>query len=182
MADLLEDRGALFSVDEKRRLKLWRIWDKAKPLLITVLTNPSIACGEKNDPTVERVVRRAIRLGYGGVIMVNMLDTIETDSRKLDQIPSCELNSLQNTNHLIDALNLAADGKADILCGWGKPGQKYGPVAWFTTQAARRKVTLFCLRKNKDGSPEHPLYIPYSEQMKWFAGVDKRDAAEPLAA
>lgn len=179
---MLENRGALFNDERTHRRKLWRIWDESKPLLIVVGTNPSKAGENDNDPTAERVVRRAARRGYGGTIMVNMQDVIETDSRKLDQMSLSQRCTPENTKHLIEALDMASTGKADILCGWGKPGQKYGPVAWFTTQAHRRGVTLFCLEKNKDGSPKHPLYVAYDKQFEWFCGVSAKNAAKPLVA
>ena len=180
--DLLEDRGAVFNEERTHRRRLWRIWDKSLPLLYVVGMNPSIADENDNDPTVERCVRRATALGYGGLCMLNMLDVIETDSRKLDVMPHEQRCTVHNMEELKYALETASRGLADILCAWGKPGQKYGYVAWFATQANRKGVTLFCLKKNKDGSPVHPLYQPYSKQFEWFAGTDFHDAAKPLVA
>ena len=176
------DKGAAFNADRTRRFRLWRIWAKDFPLLVIVGMNPSKADENDNDPTVERCARRADLLGYGGIEMVNMLDIIETDSRKLDQMPSDLRCSSANSQVLRDAITHARAGRADILCGWGKPGQKYGAVAWFATQAARADVTLFCLKRNKDGSPVHPLYQPYDKEFEWFGGVNKADAAERLTA
>jgi hypothetical protein len=178
--DLLMERGAEFNEDRTRRHKLWRIWNRSKPILIVIGMNPSKADEFDNDATVDRVERRAVLLGYGGIIMINMLDIIETDSRKLDQMPTSNLCSKANTDLLLWALNEAKERRADILCGWGKPGQKYGSVAWFATQANRADVTLFCLKRNADGSPVHPLYQPYEKPFEWFAGADKHKAAEPL--
>lgn len=177
--DLLTDKGAIFNTKRTHRQSLWRIWDSSVPMLVCIGMNPSTADEEENDPTVERTERRARKLGYGGLIMLNMQDIIETDSTKLDDIPSEKRCTADNSTQLLDALDMASNGKADILCAWGKPGQKYGPVAWLATQAARRKVTLYCLKKNKDGSPQHPLYLPYEKMFEWFAGVDFKDAAKP---
>lgn len=176
------DKGAKFNANRTRRFRLWRIWNRQLPLLVIVGMNPSTADENDNDPTVERCARRADMLGYGGILMMNMLDIIETDSRKLDEMPAQLRCSADNTRQLLSAIELAETAKADILCGWGKPGQKYGAVAWFATQAARAGVTLFCLKRNKDGSPAHPLYQPYDKEFEWFAGVDKADAAERITA
>ncbi|MEM1149209.1 MAG: DUF1643 domain-containing protein [Pseudomonadota bacterium] len=178
--DLLEERGAAFNEARTHRQRLWRIWDRSKPLLYSVGMNPSKADEVDNDPTVTRDVKRATQLGYGGVIKVNMQDVVETDSRKLDRMPIDQRCTSANVSELKSALDAAQRREADILCCWGRPGQKHGPVAWFTTQAARRGVTLFCLGMNKDGSPEHSLYVPYSRPFQWFAGVDAADAARPL--
>jgi hypothetical protein len=174
------DKGAVFNDDKTRRLRLWRAWDNRKPFLIVIGTNPSIADAETNDPTVERCQRRAMKLGYGAIVLNNMMDVIETDSKKLDHMSAEQRCSNDNYEQLKAAIFEASVGNADILCAWGKPGQKYGAVAWFATQAAKSGVTLFCLKKNADGSPVHPLYQPYSKQFEWFAGTDFKDAAQPL--
>lgn len=179
MTELLHS-GAKFNDARTHRQRLWRVWDSALPVLIVIGMNPSKADETENDPTVERCERRARLRGYGGLLMLNMQDVIETDSRKLDQMPAEKRCTSSNTVELIGALDQAKNGAADVLCAWGKPGQKYGPVAWFSTQAARRSVTLFCLKRNKDGSPVHPLYQPYDRDFEWFAGVDAKDAATPL--
>ncbi len=182
MGDLLTATGAEFNEDRTRRHRLWRIWDYKKPRLIVIGTNPSTADEDDNDATAERVERRGRQLGYGGIEMINMQDIIETDSRKLAQMPAHERCSERNINDLRTAIGMAARKEADILCAWGKPGHKYGPVAWFSTQAHRAGVTLFCLGKNKDGSPVHPLYQPYSKPFEWFGGTNAEDAAQPLCA
>lgn len=171
MSDLLIYGGAVFSADRTKRLSLTRIWDEEKPNLIMVLMNPSTADEDENDATVERCQRRAHQLEYGGLQVFNILDHIETDSRKLDQIPREQLCTGENLQQLLRAVENAAGGEGDIVCGWGKPGQKYGPVAWFTTRAARAGVPLWCLGTNADGSPKHPLYVPYSQPLVWFAGA-----------
>jgi len=176
------DAGAKFNEARTHRQRLWRMWDITKPWLYVVGMNPSTADETENDPTVERCHRRAQMLGYGGIVMLNMQDIIETDSRKLDKMPSEQRCTKENSLELELAVDDAAKGHADILCAWGKPGQKYGPVAWFTTRAARANVTLYCLKRNGDGSPAHPLYQPYSKQFEWFAGVNKHEAKKPLVA
>jgi len=180
--DLLEDRGAVFNELRTHRRRLWRIWNKSEPLLYVIGMNPSIADENDNDPTVARCEKRARVLGYGGICMLNVMDVIETDSRKLDRMPAEHRCTHLNHAELEYAVESAARGKADVLCAWGKPGQKMGSIAWLATRAARRGVTLFCLKRNKDGSPVHPLYQPYSKEFEWFAGTDFRDAAQPLVA
>ena len=172
-------RGAKFNEARTHRQRLWRGWGSGHTLTVIGM-NPSTADETDNDPTAERCERRARALGYGGLIMINMMDIVETDSSKLDQIPAEERCTEANTAELLNAINSARAIETDILCGWGRPGQKHGAVAWLATQASRAGVTLFCLRKNQDGSPAHPLYIPYSKEFEWFAGVDLHKAAKPI--
>jgi hypothetical protein len=109
-------------------------------------------------------------LGYGGLIMLNIQDVMETDSTKLARMTELERCTLDNPAYLESAIELAAEGKADVLCAWGKPGHKHGPAAWLAECAEKANVTLYCLAKNKDGSPAHPLYQPYAKAFEWFAG------------
>jgi len=48
-----------------------------------------------------------------------------------------------------------------------------GPVDWVATIARTMGVTLYALKINMDGTPQHPLYIPYSKEPEWFGGVGK---------
>ena len=75
--------GAVISDDDKYRFALYRVWDWTKPWLVYVLLNPSTAGAEVNDPTSRVCVGRAKKLGYGGIIMVNLFAWRETDSRLL---------------------------------------------------------------------------------------------------
>lgn len=167
MADLLTNAGAVFSADRSRRIALWRTWGDG-PKLSMVMMNPSTADETENDPTVERCERRARALGFAGLRVCNIMDVIETDSRKLDAMPSRSLCSNENRFELLTAINCARDWGDIMLCAWGKPGQKYGPVDWFCDQAAQRGVELHCLGKNKDGSPKHPLYVGYDQPLLRF--------------
>lgn len=162
------DRGAEFSECQTYRYRLWRIWDEALPKLIFIMLNPSTADMETNDPTVERCERRAWTGNYGGLIVVNLMAYRSTDPKVLKDLAQGERFGPNNAEALEWALSL--DG--DHICGWGKDGH-LGPVAWLATRAARAGVQLLCLHKNKDGSPAHPLYQPYSKQPTWWAGASE---------
>lgn len=43
MVELHMEKGAVISICEKYRYKLWRIWDKEKPKLLFIMLNPSTA-------------------------------------------------------------------------------------------------------------------------------------------
>lgn len=163
--------GALFNERRTHRQRLWRIWEETIPQLVVVGMNPSQADENTNDRTVEQCEQRARMRGYGGLLMLNMLDVIETDSRKLDGMTAEQRCTAMNAAELVAALDNAAARRADILCAWGGSGQRYGQVDWFKAEAAQRNVTLFCLTRNADGSPHHPLYLPYDMDFEWFGGV-----------
>lgn len=170
MSDLVTDTGATFSDCGTYRYDLWRLWDANKPTLTFVMLNPSTADDVDNDPTVERCQRRAVKLGYGQLRIVNLMAYRATDPKNLVQLERQVSFGPDNRKHLEYALMEA--GK--VICGWGKHGH-LGPVAWFTTRASRADVPLYALRVNKDGSPAHPLYIPYSQQPVWWAGAKEEE-------
>lgn len=52
--------------------------------------------------------------GYGGFIMLNVQDVIETDSRKLLQMLALERCARASVHHLIEAFDMAQWGELDI--------------------------------------------------------------------
>ncbi len=161
---LFEVSGATFSDCGRYRYKLWRTWSD-KPLLTFIMLNPSTSDEIKNDPTVERCERRARQNGYGGIVVLNLMAYRATDPRELAPLPAKERFGPENAEHLVNAVQSGGT----IICGWGAHGH-LGPVAWLTTQAERAETPLWCLGTTKDGHPRHPLYVPYSKPLEWFAG------------
>lgn len=167
MSDLVTDTGATISDCGKYRYDLWRLWDADKPTLTFIMLNPSTADGLDDDPTVKRCTKRAIKLGYGQLRIANLMAYRATNPDDLRPLERNVSFGPDNKKHLLHALREAGT----VICGWGKNGD-LGPVAWLTTQARHMGVPLYVLRTNKDGSPEHPLYIPYSVRPTWWAGAD----------
>lgn len=159
--DLIGDSGALFSPCKRYRYRLWREWDASKPTIAFCMLNPSTADQFKNDPTIERCQRRAVMLGYGRLEIVNIFALRSTDPRAL--YDAADPVGPENDAALVAALRASNI----MICGWGKHGALHG----------RGRVALSVLRDidpdqvrvlvvNKDGSPKHPLYIPYETQPK----------------
>lgn len=165
MSDLVTDTGATFSECGKYRYDLWRLWDANKPTLTFIMLNPSTADDVDNDPTVERCQRRAIKGGYGQLRIVNLMAYRATDPDELLPLCAADREGPENSYYLQNAMRDAGT----VICGWGKKGH-LGPVRWVVNRSRGMGVPLFALKINKDGSPQHPLYIPYSKEPEWFAG------------
>lgn len=172
--ELDECTGATFSPCRKWRYALWRIWDRSKPHATFCLMNGSTADEVNNDPTVERQKRRtemwAERGWYdvGGVKVVNAFGWRETDSRKLPKLVEAGIDIVgpANDNAILDA----CQGAAIVVCGWGRPGHQLlgrGPKVLALLKAAG--IQPYALHVNTDGSPCHPLYLPYSAQPQAFS-------------
>lgn len=152
--------GARFSEDKKYRFSLWRVWNEFKPLLHFVMLNPSTADEINNDPTIERCQRRAIKMGYGGLIVTNIFAYRSTDPEELkkvnDPIGFC------NDSHIVDASRLAKD----TICGWGKHGEYMDRGARVLDFLKVVGIKVKVLKVNKGGTPTHPLYISYNVKPK----------------
>lgn len=155
-ADMLCTRSAVFSPCRRYRYTLRIVWDASKPLLCFCMLNPSTADEIQNDPTVERCERRAREWAYGGLIVVNLFAFRATDP----QVMLAEPDPVGPEN-LLHIERAAAE--CDIaICGWGVHGSHRSQGA--TVVAHLQRVIpgkVHYLRLNKDGSPAHPLYLPY---------------------
>ena len=74
---------AVYSGCELYRYALTRIWDADAPHVLFIMLNPSKATEIQNDPTVERCERRARRLGFGALRVMNIFAWRETDPKRL---------------------------------------------------------------------------------------------------
>lgn len=148
-------RQAVFDSTERYRYFLCCVHKPDKPLVAFCMLNPSTADEHKNDPTVERVNERALRMGYGGWIVVNAFALRSTDPQGLynDTRPIGEANDV--------FLAFAARTAALTICAWGKHANYLNRGAAVLKQLAQH-CTPHALKINKDGSPAHPLYLPYS--------------------
>ncbi|MFZ3481685.1 DUF1643 domain-containing protein [Sphingomonas sp. 3-13AW] len=140
------------------RYVLWRIWQPGGRYLVAVMLNPSTATHLDDDPTIDRMTKRAHQLGYHGLIVVNVFawrDTLPKDMRQA-------MDPVGPANDA--AIDLVIDDATLIVCGWGANGDHLGRAAAVATQLENRGIQLHCLGMVSSGHPEHPLYLPYSRK------------------
>lgn len=158
------NRSTQFSLCRRYRYTLWRELYGARAInppllplegnqahnyLMVIGLNPSTADETLDDPTIRRCIGFAKSWGYGSLCMTNLFAWRDTEPEKM-KLASDPIG-LDNDRWLIEC----AAGAGMILAAWGKDGA-------FLDRA--RRVTfmlphLHCLRLNKDGSPQHPLYV-----------------------
>lgn len=127
-----------------------------------VMLNPSKATELANDPTVERCVRRARRLGYGAMRVCNIFAWRETEPALLKR--AREPNGAENDAQLHEAAAWADD----ILCAWGVHGSHLGRGDEVQQLLSGYEAPLLCLGQTKEGHPRHPLYVSYAQgTMPW---------------
>ena len=136
------------------RYRLQRVWAPGA-LLLYVMLNPSTANEERNDPTIERCERRARRLGFGGLVVVNLFAFRATYPADLRRAAAPE--GPQNQAVVVQA----AAGAGMILCGWGADGGFIGQGDRVAGLLRAQGFALHHLGLTKGGQPRHPLYVSY---------------------
>ena len=178
------EKGAVLSDCGKYRYVLWRRWDTAKPRLIFIMLNPSIADAEQDDATIRVCMGRARRMDMGGIHVLNLFAFRATDPTQLDGV--ADPVGPENDRYIEKYLGMRdfdGDGQRFemMIAAWGDGGLRPG-LAPTLRSAARadwarprrerwREVVsqicgemgdrLFCLGTTKAGQPKHPLRISY---------------------
>ena len=154
MVPLTQDAStARFSPCRRYRYTLTRTWDPARPALVFCMLNPSTADETQNDPTVERCQRRAVRMGFGGVTVLNLFAFRSTD-------PTALYAADDPVGPENDAAILATiRGAGMLICAWGKHGNLHGRGAQVRAMFRNEGIAAHALAVNQDGTPKHPLYV-----------------------
>lgn len=148
---LCADAGADFSKCGNYRYRLWRIWDKSRPLAMCIGLNPSTANGVKNDQTISYLINMLTRLNYGGFYMMNCWALISSDPKKLLDHRWNELICDWNDN----MLTVTKAKCKDVIFAWG--GFKIVKETGRDRELREMFPNALCFGFNRDGSPFHPL-------------------------
>lgn len=163
------DRRCYFSADRAHRYTLWRQWgnttlrdlfslrelpdspaDSQAPFVMFVGLNPSTADETNDDPTIRRCIEFTRRWGYEEFVMTNLFAFRATD-------PKIMMKSVDPIGPDNDSWLCRLGDRAEmIIAAWGNKGSFMGRAS----TVLKMLPNVQYLRLNKDGSPEHPLYIP----------------------
>ena len=149
-------QDATFSLDRKYRYMLLRCWDTNKPRIAFIGLNPSTANENTDDPTIRRVVQFAKDFGYGRVYMLNLFGFVTAYPEELKM---CE-DPIGNNNEYLDHYCGMVDA---IVFAWGN-----FDVFGRDKEIIKKFPSAFCLGKNKNGSPKHPLYLKSNTNLTQF--------------
>lgn len=161
--DLLERRSATFDPSGTYRYTLVREWGD-QPKLVWLMLNPSTADHEVNDPTVVRCRLRAMRAGYGGIVVVNLFALRATDPRELQVHPSPvgPLNDDAITGSLLG-------GVGGLVVAWGAQPNIAARARDVLLRVEKLARQPLCLGTTKAGHPRHPLMVGYAQQLVPYA-------------
>lgn len=141
--------GAEFSSDRRYRYVLWRIWDRAKPMVMYVGLNPSTADEFKDDPTMRRCAGFAKSWGYGGFYMTNLFAYRATFPEELRK--QSDPVGPENDRWLLEIMSRVET----VVFVWGV----HGTLAGRDRTVVGMTSSAYCIGLSKDGHPRHPLYL-----------------------
>jgi hypothetical protein len=161
---------ALISPCERYRWTLDREVDPSgKTTLLWIMLNPSTADAWKDDPTIRKCRGFTQRLGFHRMRVVNLYGWRATKPHNL-RLAGDPVGTL-NDSHVGFEMNTADM----VIVAWG--GHTL-PRSVTPTKAERirsivgmagRSQALWCLGTTKDGSPRHPLMLPYETKLeRWI--------------
>jgi len=153
--------SAEFSPCKLFRYKLTREWaepNEKRRNILFVMLNPSTADENVFDPTVRRCFGFAQRWGFNSMAVGNIYAYRATDPK--DMLKARDEGTFIVGKDNDSALFELASEADKIICAWG--AMKWAKVRSqkvinFLTRWYPDK--LYCLKKSKDGSPCHPLYL-----------------------
>lgn len=156
---------AVISEDGRYRYSLTRRWSE-RALMVWCMLNPSTADAHVDDPTIRRCIGFALREGYGGIHVVNLMAYRATDPG--DCLAQSDPIGPEND----DYLERAARSASLVVCAWGARAPEWivrRGICHLAGDVAG--AGLVCLGKTKDGSPRHPLYVARLQPLKLFCRV-----------
>lgn len=142
------------------RYELRRTWDDTLPKVAVCMLNPSKADATVTDPTITKLIGFARRWGYGGFVVVNLYAWRSTESKN---IGICSEHVGPDNDSFI--LNAAMMG--GLVCGWGPKPHIAQRVRQVTAMLRKFDIPMRRIgAPSKDGSPCHPLMLPYSRTLE----------------
>lgn len=155
-------REAVFSKDRKYRYQLKRVWDGKLDQVVFIGLNPSRANEEEDDHTIRKLIGFCKRWGYGGFTIVNLFALVDT---KQDELWNhTDPFGPENPTWVLDAIKESEM----VVCCWGN-GLKAHRMGMAVKRI--REVLIkqtYCFGKNDNGTPKHPLRLPYTTELKHF--------------
>lgn len=151
---------ATFSPCERYRYTLLREWDLRLRRLLWIMLNPSKATAEIDDPTVAKCQRYARAWGFGSIVVTNLFAWRSTNPKVLYGVD--DPIGPENDAAIFREVGAAAK----VIVAWGKHGALRDRGAEVLASLRAYGVTPYCLSRNNDGSPGHPLYLPAAQTLQ----------------
>lgn len=163
--------SAVISECGNYRYTLDRAWGPDLKLLLFIMLNPSKADAEQDDPTIRKNRGFSQRLGFDRFRAANLYGWRATDPRALSAYEVTDPVGEMNDFYLYESIRKAHI----VIAAWGGhilPKRIKVPKADRVATVAKMMKgcgkPLYRLGMCNDGSPRHPLMLPYSTQPEEF--------------
>lgn len=167
------DAGAIFSECGKYRYRLWREWQEAMfsdgGTVIFIMLNPSSAGARTDDPTIRKCVGFAKWWGCNRIEVVNMYAYCATEPKDIFAAQRAGRDTFGPANAAyLEACFEREDQEwrlhehVHTVAAWGTHGRAMQNDPAFLLEACWKNGNVQALGLNQDGTPKHPLYMPYA--------------------
>jgi predicted RNase H-like HicB family nuclease len=158
--------SAEFSECGSYRRLLTRRWgdDEDAPYALWIGMNPSMADAAANDPTTHRECRMTRSWGEEAYVKANIMDYRATHPDDL-LAPEVVPSSPDNLPTILSATERAT---RIVLCYGVLPQSLKGYAETVVNTLRLAGHELWCLGRNGDGSPKHPLYLRSDTPLERF--------------
>lgn len=166
--------SAVFSADDVYRFSLERNPESRDlpPWIVTwIALNPSTADADKNDHTITKETKfsmlfaeeRGIASSRVGLRKANLFAYRATDPDVCKAAPK-KIGGLVNDEAIVEACH----GAELVVAAWGATSWAQERAREVTRMLVANGIQLWCIGTTKDGSPKHPLMVPYSAKLvRW---------------
>jgi hypothetical protein len=164
---LVGERGCILSDCGTYRYRLWREWDRSRPVIAFLMLNPSTADHLADDQAIARCLARASDGKFGRLDVVNLFPLRAADPDELLTHPH-PLGPTRGNPTADRAIADTLERAHTINCAWSAhpaaPARAADVMRLLAMLGACNR--LYHLGLNKDGSPKHPLYIAATTRPK----------------
>lgn len=153
---------AYLSPDRRYRYWLLRVWDESLPIQANIGANPSTADETQDDPTIRKDIGFARRLGFGGVLKLNVGAFRATKPKDWYAAadPFGPENSVEHILTYLKRFNVQ-----QTVAAWGNC---VGRFAGRGNTIAASIPGIMCFGRTSTGIPRHTLMLPYTTQLEPF--------------
>lgn len=128
-----------------------------------IMLNPSTADANVDDPTIRKCMKYANREFYDGIIVANIFALRATNPKEL--YVSHDPIGPDNSTYI----HTVATSCTDVVCAWGNQNIVTPSLTEEIIKVlGKLDVRVWCLGRNKNGSPKHPLYVRGDKPLESF--------------
>ncbi|RWA55330.1 hypothetical protein AU476_07420 [Cupriavidus sp. UYMSc13B] len=168
------EKTAIISDCGTFRYHLARRWGAGRPMMFIML-NPSTADADIDDPTIRKCIGFAERNGCEAIEVVNLFAYRATDPRELAR--AGYLAGPLNLEYVTRTANRTQDAAGIIVCAWGANARGLYQALDIRARLTTIGHELHALKLLADGTPAHPLMLPYSSKLACISGAQSREVA-----